>query len=486
MVEFGDNQIAAILYADHGQNFDDYYDHETYERLSELFSIIEEGGHSTEYPQGEHNLKGALAGLNEQLLGKRDVKDRSKKYKLAAARLANSMIREALNGFNNRADRMLDTAAAAWGTTAFKLGRRKKLVKPAKKSKVFTLNLDVSEANDFLNKVRGLGSSLSKSKGKIDNKIFANHAALSAAKQAVSDVLVDVYINKNKQDDSSDDEDLRKISTGIRYLMDCINLLSFLDEMLTRKTKEINLMRSNAALLINTIQPITFYFRNLSVQVQGLIEQTESFVRSPDKGSLSSIYSQVSQMANENRMKGAELMRSMSDLADKSFLKTQWPDRRVRFSNDLSFNKNLFGDINYYLDKVVVKINMSLDTPFSKISGLIDSTYKSSNPDYSGSMSYGQPHSVNYSAAGVSPTVEIEASRLINKRITKDKDILEVLYSVTDNLSLVFDDDELKAHDIDLIRDAIGEAMFNRAGLETEVSNFIEKEMNNEWNRAIL
>jgi hypothetical protein len=480
MVEFGDAQIASIVSGDYGQNYDDYYDTETYERLSELFSIIEEPGYSPEYPEGEHNLKGALAELNKQLLDKRDPKDRSKKYKLAVARLANGMIREALNGFNNRADRMLDIAATAWGTTIFKLGKRKT---PKKKSKIFTLELDVSQAKDFLNKVKEVGKV---SGNKLDDKIFANHATLSAAKQAVSDVLVDIYINKNKQDgfDNTDNE-LKEIRAGIQYLEDCSSLLTFLKQMILRKKKEINLIRADATILIRAIQPLIFYLDNVLSQVEVLIEEINSFGRSPNKGILSSIYSQVSQLSNENRIKGIELTNSLKDIVDNKFLRTQWPDRRIMFDNNVDFKKNLFGDISYYLDKVVTKINMVLSTPFEKISSMLDSTYKAGNPYYSGSMTYGRP-SVNMSSAGEAPTVDMESSRLISRNITKDKDIFEVLYSITDNLSLVFDNEQLNSFDINRIKYAIGNAIFNRPGLETEMSNFVEREIRSSWDRAIL
>jgi hypothetical protein len=501
MVEFGDIQLAAVFDQDYGQNYDNYLDQETYERLSELFSIIGERGYTAEYPRGDHNLKGALETLNRQILEKRNKKDRSSKYKLAAARLASSMLREALNGYSNRADRMLDVAASVWGTTPFKFGR-KSLPPVVKRSQLFDMSLDISEATKFLEKAKKIGIMPKTFKKDLGDIIFKD-SALMAAKQAVSDILIDIYINKNQEVDDENDDENRQIYVGINYLVDCVKLLSSLKEMIIRKLKDLNTTGIGIKVSIKFSQPLTFYLNDLLVQVEGLIEHIDSFVKSPTKWFLSSIYSQISHMINENRVKGVGMINNVSSLIDRKFLRSQWRDGKVLFEDNIDFDKNIFGDINYFLNKVVVKINIVLNIPFEKISDLIHSTHKTRNPYYSSEMSYGRKgkidfpyrrtsksssviyQTVNYNAAGEASTTETHSTKLMNSKITKDKDILEVLYSITDNLSLAFNKEDLKMYDIDRIRNAIGDAVFNRAGLETEVSNFIETEVRKTWDTAI-
>jgi hypothetical protein len=479
MVEFQDIQIAAALNDQFSQNYDDYLDHETMERLSELYSIIDERGYAAEYDQGEHNLKNAANALERQILEKRNKKDRSQKYEIASKRLAHGLLREAINGFNNRADRMLETAGTVLGESPFRIGMPKPTA--PKKESMFNVSLDTSEAFDFIGKAINIGKMPKTYKRDLRDIIFKD-SALQAAKQAVSDILVDIYINKNQLEDDDTDEDLKKASAGLRFLIESVKELSSLKWMLSEKLKQANVIKASSNLSISLSQPLIIYFGNLSIQVESIIEEVNSFVTSPNNALLSSIYSQVSQMANYNRIRGNELIKNAINRADKELVGTQWPDRSVVFENNIMFDKNVFGDISYYLDKVVMKLNQALDTPFERVKGLIDSSHQVRNPDYDSDMTYGNK---NYSAAGQSKNVKVHSSRLINEKTTKDKDILEVLYSVTDNLLLVFGKEDLKNYDIERMRDAIGDAVFNRAGLEGEVSNYITREVQGSFDRAI-
>jgi hypothetical protein len=121
---------------------------------------------------------------------------------------------------------------------------------------------------------------------------------------------------------------------------------------------------------------------------------------------------------------------------------------------------------------------MALGTPFDRIGELVDSSYNQSNPAFSGEMSYGNFNlKKNYSAAGESAKVKVNASRLINEKSTKDKDILSILYSITNNLSLALEDEDLNDHDIERMREAVGDAIFERSGLETEIGNYIANQV---------
>ena len=485
MVEFGDIQLAAVFDQDYGQNFDNHLDHETVERLNELFaSTIQEHGYTKEYDEGTHRLKKALSALENQILEKRNKKDRSQKYRLAAKRLAFGMLREALNGYNNRADRMLETAGAAIGKRPTMIGRKEDPLRStsSRRGELFSASIDMSNAYKFLNKAQGIGAMHRDFKKDISKIIFKD-SALSAAKQAVSDVLVDIYIDRHQSTDRYDlTELLKQISAGIRFLIEGVRLLSDLKEMISEKLKIIYLTDSRVGVSGSFSQPLLTYFRHLFLQVEVAIEEISSFVDSPTKGFLSSIHSQVSNMVQANRIESKKIIDKISNEIDKRFLKTQRPDVVDAFDNNVSFKKNIFGDIEYFLNQTLSKLSLAISMPFEKISKIVDSTRNVRNPFFSGEMSY---NSVNYSAAAESPKVEAHASGLINSSTRNDKDILEVLYNITDNLSLVFDEEDLKSYDIDKIKDVVGDAIFNRAGLESEISNYIIKEVNATFERAI-
>ena len=83
----------------------------------------------------------------------------------------------------------------------------------------------------------------------------------------------------------------------------------------------------------------------------------------------------------------------------------------------------------------------------------------------------------NLSASEEAKNVEINASRLINVNETSDGDILEIMYSITDNLSLVFGDDDLNDTNINKIKSAISKAVFERGGLENEIGDYLTKQV---------
>ena len=487
MVEFGDMQLAAVFDQDYGQNFDNYLDHETVERINELFSsTILERGYDTEFDEGTHQLSNKLRALENQILEKRNKKDRSKKYELAAKRLAFDMLREAINGYNGRADRLLDTAGAAIGKAPLMIGKIEGKGKHfIKRGKLFSASINASSAYRFLDRANEIGVMPKDFKKNVSNIIFKD-SALMAAKQAVSDILVDIYIDRHQSTDRYDLTELMKqIAAGIRFLVECVRYLSKLKGMVSEKLKVIYLTDSRVGVSDNFSRPLITYFRHLFLQIEVLIEELDSFVNSPTKGFLSSIYTQVSSMIQYNRTKSKEIINEISNKIDKQFIRTQWPDTTVVFDDEISFKKNIFGDIEYLLNQIISKLNLAISMPFEEISKIIDSTHSTRNPAYSSEMSYGNFNlSKNYSAAGESPKIDIHSSRLINSNMRRDKDILEVLFSVTDNLSLVFDENDLKSHDVDRIKDVVGDAIFNRAGLESEVSNYITAEVEASFQRV--
>jgi hypothetical protein len=512
MFQFNDLDLMVAMDMGYGGSDDDL-DSETYERLSRLFSRINHYSHTldVDLPHKTSNLRNAAERLEQDLVEKAVPGKRTFLYKLAAEKLATMMLAEAMGGLSTswgtksggavKTERALGINEVLSGRRASKYGMAPQVSRST--GPLFGVSIDLSNPYDFLAKSGSIGKLPPGHKQDI-SKIVFKASALRMAKDAVSDILTDIYLNKSKRsEDDNDDRISSEILAGIHKLIGSVQQLSLLKRMMVMKLAEVNRLRGEFKSRINldSLQSLTSYLNELIETLPVLSQKIDLFMSTPTRGVLVGINGDITNLIYRNKSKQEEIIpaivnavgnqsyRIIGKLAWKGDLSTHHTERAgykiigeetSNFSENIRSNQSIFFQIEYFLRGISKRIDDALNAPFEKIQyengllDLLDSSFKTRDPSYDSDMEYGGD---NRSASKLEKEVEVSASRLINVNEASDGNILKIIYSITDNLSLVFGDDDLDDTNINKIKGAISEAIFERNGLEAEVGNYLTKQV---------
>jgi hypothetical protein len=510
--QFNDLDLMIAMDMGYGGSDDDL-DHETYERLSKIFSKINhyDQGLDPDLPHKTSSLRNAAERLEQDLVEKALPGKRTVLYKLAAEKLATMMLAEAMGGLSTswdtksggalKTERQLGINEVLSGRKASEYGMAPQLSKAT--SPLFNVSLDLSNPYDFLAKSGRIGRLPPGHKQDISKIIFKT-SAMRMAKDAVSDIITDIYLNKTKRsEDDNDDKISSEILAGINKLIGSIQQLNLLKRMIVMKLAEINRVRDELKSKINldSLQSLNSYLNELIEILPVLMQEINLFMTIPTRGILVGINGDITNLIYRNKAKQQEIVPSIvKSIGDQSFRligKLAWREDNsthnkervgykiigedtLGFSESIRSNQSFFFQIEYILKDTSNRIGDALNAPFEKIqygsglTDLLDSSFKMRNLSYDSDMTQGGR---NLSASEEAKNVEINASRLINVNETSDGDILEIMYSITDNLSLVFGDDDLNDTNINKIKSAISKAVFERGGLENEIGDYLTKQV---------
>jgi hypothetical protein len=558
MVDYISEELVSILGQDYQYQNDDFLDPESYERLSKIFSLIRPSsqGFESDLPNKTNNLENAAKRLEDILIEKASPSRRTDQYKAAAKILAKGLITEALTGLTTSWDNKAGGAVRQWrALSSLESMYEKETTKArsrAAKSKessrsVFGVSLDLSNAYNFLAKATRVGD-MSKRGGYRQElrKIIFKQSAQTAAKEAVSDILTDIYISKTKRDKGGKDGDVTKaLLAAVRKLIGTIQQLRYLKRIVDLK---INEAKAGVAKAIHNsevelYQSLISFLYEMDHGVDSLIAEINSFVTNPSRGLLASTLGNVNQLIHKNKAAeqqiigisgaGAQSYSAVKhigfyeggskEVESRSIGSGYRLDGEDTFSfKDVKSNQGVFTQIQYILNDIERRISDAINTPFDSsaeyrniLMDLLNTTTNVRNPGFDSDMTYGRDsysyrsggNKKNYGAvdtkwarqsahitsqgdkafgkpASTPKTLEIYGSRLVNETETQDNNILQVLYSVTDNLSIVFNDEDMQDGNINKIKEAIGDAIFGRSGLESEISNHITRIVESQFARA--
>ena len=508
--KFQFNDLDLMIAMDMGRGgSDDDLDPETYERLSRLFSKINhyDQGFDPDLPHKTSSLRQAAEKLEQDLVEKTLPGKRTFLYKLAAEKLATMMLAEAMGGLSTswdtksggalKTERALGINEVISGTNTSKYGMAPQISKST--GPLFNVSIDLANPYDFLAKSGRIGKLPAGYKQDI-SKIIFKPSALRMAKEAVSDIITDIYLNKiKKSKDDNDDKISSEILAGINKLIGSIQQLNLLKRMIVMKLAEINRVKDELKSKINldSLQSLNSYLNELIEILPVLMQEINLFMTTPTRGILVGINGDITNLIYRNKMKQQEIIppivKAVGDQSIRLIGRLAWKEdnstyekegigykiigeNTFDFSENIRFNKSFFFQIEYLLKDVSNRIEDALNAPFEKaqyesgLMDLLDSSFETKNPSYNGDMTQGGH---NLSASEEAKNVEINASRLINVNETSDGDVLEIMYSITDNLSLVFGDDDLDDSGVGKIKSAISKTIFERSGLENEIGNYL-------------